>query len=65
MDLAGTCHIYELVLEPRLDNLIGKLYIDWGPGKRAWIQRADRQNKRIIESTEFKESDFPGFLKLP
>jgi hypothetical protein len=49
VDVARSCNIYELVLEERLDDLIGRLLIDWGPGYRAWIQRADRQNKRIIE----------------
>lgn len=65
VDAAGSCHIYELALEPRLDDLIGKMLIDWGSGDRAWIQRADRQNKRITElRTEFKEPDFPGFLNF-
>ena len=65
VDEAGSCHIYDLTLGPRLDDLIGKLLIDWGPGDRAWIQRADLQNKRITElRTEFKEPDFPGFLNF-
>jgi len=64
-DEAGSCHVYELTLEPRLGDLIGKLLIDWGPGKRVWIQHADQQNKRITElRTEFKEPDFPGFLNF-
>lgn len=63
VDIAGSCHIYELVLEKSLDDLIGKLIIDWGLGDRAWIQRADRQDKAIIElRPDFKEPDFPGFL---
>ena len=65
MDVAGSCHIYELKLDSRLDDLIGKLIIDWGDGERAWIQHAYRQNKRIIElRPEFKEPDFPGFLNF-
>lgn len=65
MDIAGSCHIYELELESRLDDLIGKLVIDWGDGERAWIQHAYRQNKRIIElRPEFKEPNFPGFLNF-
>ncbi len=62
-DETGSCHVYELTLEPRLSDLIGKLLIDWGPGARTWIQRPDQQDKRITElRTEFKEPDFPGFL---
>lgn len=65
VDEAGSYHVYELTLEPRLSDLIGKLLIDWGPGQRAWIQRADQQNKRITElRTVFKEPDFPGFLNF-
>jgi hypothetical protein len=65
VDEAGSYHVYELSLETRLDDLIGRLLIDWGPGERAWIQRADQQNKPITElRTEFKEPDFPGFLNF-
>jgi hypothetical protein len=63
VDEAGAYHVYELTLEPRLNDLIGKMLIEWGPGERAWIQRADQQNKRIIElRPTFKEPEFPGFL---
>jgi hypothetical protein len=63
VDKVGSCDIYDLTLEQRLSDLVGKLLIDWGPGGRAWIQHADRQDKRITElRTEFKEPDFPGFL---
>jgi hypothetical protein len=45
--------------------LIGKLFIEWGPATRTWVQRADQQNKRVKElRTEFKEPDFPGFLNF-
>jgi hypothetical protein len=65
VDEAGSCDVYDLTLEQKLSDLVGKLLIDWGPGDRAWIQRADRQDKRITElRTEFKEPDFPGFLNF-
>jgi hypothetical protein len=65
VDKAGTCDIYDLRLEKVLDDLIGRLFIDWGPGLRSWIQRADRQNKCVSElRTAFKEPDFPGFLNF-
>ena len=65
MDKAGSCYIYSLELDARLSDLIGRLLIDWGLGERAWIQRADRQNKSIVElRTVFKEPDFPGFLNF-
>ena len=63
VDEAGNYHVYELTPEPRLGDLIGRLLIDWGPGERAWIQRADQQDKQITElRTEFKEPEFPGSL---
>ncbi len=65
VDKAGSCDVYELTLVQDFIDLVGKLYIDWGPGKRSWIQRADRKEKRITElRTEFKEPDFPGFLNF-
>lgn len=63
VDLAGTCHIYSLVSEPRMRDLIGKLLIEWGPGDRSWIQRPDRQDKVVVElRREFKDPPFPGYL---
>ncbi len=65
VDNAGSCDRYDLMLEQALGDVAGKLIIDWGPGDRAWIQRADRQNKRVTElREEFKEPAFPGFLNL-
>lgn len=62
IEKAGQSHVYEQRLDDRLSDLIGKLYVDWGLGTRSWIQRADNQNKVIVElRREFKEPDFPGF----
>jgi hypothetical protein len=45
------------------DEYCGRLVIDWGDGTRAWVQRADKQDKRIVELRKTKkEPDFPGFL---
>jgi hypothetical protein len=65
VDLAGSCDIYDLQLDIRLADLEGKLFIQWGDGTRAWVQRADHTNKQILElQPEFKEPDFPGFLNF-
>jgi hypothetical protein len=65
VDEAGACDVYTLTLHDQLRDLIGKLYIDWGPGARAWVQRADRQNKTVTELRKtFKEPPFPGFLNF-
>lgn len=43
-------------------ELEGRLFIDWGPATRAWVQRADRQDKPIEElAATFAEPPFPGF----
>ena len=49
VDKAGTCDVYQLTLVQEFTDLDGKLLIEWGEGKRTWIQRADRQEKRIME----------------
>jgi hypothetical protein len=65
IDLAESCDIYNLQLDQRLSDLEGLIFIEWGDGTRAWVQRADNQNKPIIElRPEFKEPDFPGFLNF-
>jgi hypothetical protein len=65
IDLAQSCHIYDTVLQEPLRELIGRLVIDWGPGDRSWVQRADNQDKVILElRTAFKEPEFPGFLQF-
>jgi hypothetical protein len=65
VDRAGTCDQYELMLDKNLEDLIGKVFVDWGPGTRAWIQRPDKSDKTVTELLrEFREPDFPGFLSF-
>jgi hypothetical protein len=49
LDTAGSCGDYALTLEPALNDLIGRLFIDWGRSPRTWIQRPDRQDKPITK----------------
>lgn len=50
---------------PEFDLYRGRLIIDWGDGERAWVQRADNQDKDIIEIRQQREDPaFPGFAKL-
>lgn len=59
---AGSCNHYELGLLPQMSEMKGRLLIDWGPGFRAWVQRADSKPKRVTEyRKQFMEPDFPGF----
>jgi hypothetical protein len=43
------CDQYKLMLDEKLKGHIGRLVIEWGPGFNAWIQYANRRNKRVIE----------------
>lgn len=64
-DPPGTCDVYDLSLDDRLDDLSGRLIIDWGESERAWIQRADNQDKLVLVIREaFREPDFPGFTRF-
>jgi hypothetical protein len=59
----ATCTIYRR--DERFVDLEGKLLIEWDEGARSWVQRADRQNKAIVElRPKFEEEKFPGFLSL-
>ena len=65
VDIAGTCDLYKLVPMELLSDLVGRLFIEWGPGKRSWIQRADSGEKPIVElHRSFQEPQFPGFLNF-
>ncbi len=67
IDKAGSCDVYELTPDNRFSDLVGRLFIEWGPGKRSWVQRADSPtgNKLITElRTAFSEPDFPGYLQF-
>jgi len=49
IDKAGSTDVYDLQLTDYLDEFIGSLCIDWGTAALAWVQHADRNNKKIIE----------------
>lgn len=52
----------------KLSDYSGRLRIHWGDSvsaRRAWVQRADNQDKQIIEIARvFQEEAFPGFTAL-
>jgi hypothetical protein len=40
----------------------GRLVVDWGKGYLAWVQRADKHEKRVIELLRNAEDEpFPGY----
>jgi hypothetical protein len=62
---AGSVDEYELRSDSAFADLAGMLFIEWGDGARAWLQRADNMNKPITEiRMKFEEDPFPGFLSF-
>ena len=65
---AGIYDRYPLSLTDHLQDYAGRLYIDWGggaSGKRAWKQRAERQDKPITElHPGVPEAPFPGLMRI-
>ena len=56
---------FETRLREEFDEYRGRLVIDWGDGARAWVQRADNQDKAIIELRRVREEPkFPGFASF-
>jgi len=65
VDRAGTHILFDLQRVEAFAALSGRLVIEWGRGYLAWIQRADQQEKSILElRREYQEERFPGFADL-
>ncbi|WP_202920587.1 hypothetical protein [Urbifossiella limnaea] len=65
VDQAGSCHWYDLTLTDHLKDLAGRLVVAWGGGYLSWIQRADTQDKVVLElRAAFTEPAFPGYLNF-
>lgn len=53
---------FETARSEALSQYHGRLVVAWGAGERAWVQRADLQDKEIVElRRENAERPFPGF----
>jgi hypothetical protein len=65
VDKANEYDVYNLELQTKLGDLIGKLVIDWGPAMLSWVQYAEKNDKAVLElRPAFREPDFPGCLTL-
>jgi hypothetical protein len=61
----GKCWIYPVIRDNRLIDYSKKIIIAWGDGYRSWVQRADRQDKIVLEiRREFQEPKFPKYLEF-
>ncbi len=65
VEKGGSDNLYQLAPLPDLSEYAGRLWIDWGKGKRSWIQRGDKVPKPVVElRRSFGEDPFPGFAAL-
>lgn len=56
---------FDTKLRPAFDEYRGRLIVKWGDGERAWVQRADLQDKPIDQVLRRREEPrFPGFREL-
>jgi hypothetical protein len=62
-DVAGM-NRYDLTYDTRLASYEERLSIEWGPGTRAWVQRAARQPKSIRALKDQDDPPFPGFSQF-
>lgn len=66
--IAGSIDQYRIETVPAFSEYAGRMLIDWGggaSGPRAWIQRADLQDKPIVGLLEHPfEVEFPGYLSF-
>ena len=68
VDAPGTCDRFALEPVMAFEPYAGRLYIEWGggpSGKRAWLQRADLQDKVISElHVDTVDQPFPGLMNI-
>jgi len=64
--LSGQTHVfYQLTRMESLNSFVSKMTVEWGDGYHSWIQRANLQNKRVLEiRRDEKEEPFPGFRRF-
>lgn len=63
IDVTGE-YRYEMAYDARLDEYKERLVVDWGPGTRAFIQRASRQPKPVRALSDQQQPPFPGFARF-
>lgn len=56
---------YDCTSTDLLSEYSAKLFVDWGLSNRAWVQRADRQPKRVTALQDaYRAPSFPGYLQF-
>lgn len=58
-------NLYDISRDDRLSDYASHLVVDWGKGFLAWVQRADKSDKRVLEiRKEVRDEVFPGFTRF-
>lgn len=55
---------YDCARLPQLADYAGRLFVDWGAGTRAWVQRGTTDKPITELLREFEEPKFPGYLEV-
>ena len=64
-DKAGSCDRFSLNFEATMSEFIGRLIIDWGNAKLAWVQYANRHDKPVLEIRRtIADPPYPGHLNF-
>jgi hypothetical protein len=62
---AGKLFVYDLTLDERMNDFSKRMVLNWGEGYRSWVQRAEKQNKDIVEiRRQFEEPKFPDYFSF-
>jgi hypothetical protein len=62
-DVSGKL-LYDIARDDRLDEYVDRLVIDWGLGALAWVQRAAKRPKPVLEIGRQEDPPFPGFSRF-
>lgn len=55
--------LYDTSRDDRLQDMQGRLVVDWGKSYRSWVQLAAKNDKRVIELLRDPEDEpFPGYF---
>ena len=55
---------YACTVRPELTDYTGRLFVDWGAGTRAWVQRGTTDKPITELRRSFEEPKFPGYLEI-
>jgi GIY-YIG catalytic domain len=65
LEVSGSTDQFDVQRRPEIWEFSERLFVHWGAGFRSWVQRAQQQDKAIVELKRFRhEPPFPGLLSF-